>query len=162
MGCSHVLSLVKCYGLARHWVQWSLKVPACGTGVSMLQGAGSTGRLFIPNQLEKGEPREEPSACSLLWVSTWRPTALSPWYGGFVCWDDPLDRHLPGLGWWWELLLQSCKRISASQIETRSNSPKELGLEEQQERRGKEMVCEGCVKDKWEMMSNNSINYKRS
>lgn len=36
----------------------------------------------------------------------------------------------------------------------KSNSPKELSLEEQQERRGKEMACEGSVKDKWEMMSN--------
>lgn len=61
---------------------------------------------------------------------------------------DPLDRCLPGLGWWWELLLHSRKRVSASQLETRLNSPKELSLEEQQEKRGKDMVCEGCIKDK--------------
>lgn len=62
-------------------------------------------------------------------------------------WGHPLDRHLPGLGWRWELLLHSPKKISASQVETRSNSPKELCLG-QQERRGKAMACEGGVEEK--------------
>lgn len=48
-----------------------------------------------------------------------------------------------------------------SQRETRP-SPKELSLEEQQERRGKEMALEDRIKDKRETMWNNSIDYKRS
>lgn len=48
-----------------------------------------------------------------------------------------------------------------SQRETRS-SPKELSLEERQERRGKEMALEDCIKDKRETMWNNNIDYKRS
>lgn len=73
-----------------------------------------------------------------------------------MCGDSALGRHFPWLGRCWELLLHSCKRISASQTETRSSS------KEQQGRRGKEMAFEDCVKDKWEMMLNNSINYKKS
>lgn len=114
------------------WVQLSLQIPASGTGVSCFWEPDMLAALSSPPSWRKGSPVRShlPTFCH---GSAHREPQLCTRGEVAVCiiiWTD--------IPQGWDSCGTCCgKRTSASQVQTRSNMPKETSLEEERREEGR-------------------------